>query len=560
MHQFYAKYIGPLPHKFTTLYSKIIPYQDLTKAHRELQHLCQQSYEQEKNGCEQVKNTFLGGMRDGESWGLRKWLSKNGGALKTCSDLELIFQAVQKMDRDESNTIILAKRIRPIASDALTKLRKLVPQAYQEISTAHPYLPFFHRLESALSSLATYDPEDDDVIIIEDIDEIKPKPKPKPKNKQTIPNNINNTKTTNVSDRSLPNINSRKRDRTEFADNGGSMSNRLPEEIKRVQRTSNNGNSIYDILHSRQPVGNGFTNNNFDLNLSSIQSNGYNNFTMNSNTNGTSHSHDQNIFPQDSAASDDDFCEIVCVKKGDSQTSDVYHSTAAATGESSEDVGVGGQNSVPANFSTNPSSSVSSVVKEENHYQGDTNMADQLDILASRFCGEVQTNRYELFWNNNPNFACILGWFSALLRDERSIHMIDPVESTKYPDYTDIIINPLCFRDIYNSIIYSYNSGVSSNANNVNGGSSIRSYLSPAFLNDTNLSWDMWDGLDLLQALDLVLLNYLAYFGRKNNTYRNGVVEMRESFWSDIVTKVGARNQDQIPKKRSETSSFVTFK
>lgn len=117
-------------------------------------------------------------MRDGESWGLRRWLSQHGGALKICNDLELIYGALKQksssMNNDKRNDkyfpvlVKLAERIRPKAQQALDRLRNDVPTAYQQISSAHPYLPFFHRLESALRSLTNFDPEEDDVICLDD--------------------------------------------------------------------------------------------------------------------------------------------------------------------------------------------------------------------------------------------------------------------------------------------------------------------------------------------------------------------------------------------------------
>jgi hypothetical protein len=129
-------------------------------------------------GCEHVKNTFLGGMRENESWGLRKWLSKHGGAGAICNDLEEVLRTVKALKKSEKTTIKLAELLRPIAMQAHDRLKKDVPAAYQEQSTAHPYLPFFHRLEACLKQMANYDPEDDDVICLDsddDEEEVKKK-------------------------------------------------------------------------------------------------------------------------------------------------------------------------------------------------------------------------------------------------------------------------------------------------------------------------------------------------------------------------------------------------
>ena len=74
--------------------------------------------------------------------------------------------------RDSPRTVRLGKIVRKITTYALKRLHEDIPKAYQEVSSAHPYLPFFHRLESVLQGLSWFDPEDDDVICL-DSDEIE---------------------------------------------------------------------------------------------------------------------------------------------------------------------------------------------------------------------------------------------------------------------------------------------------------------------------------------------------------------------------------------------------
>ena len=171
--QFYNTYISPLPERFYRKNIRIMDKKVLDDAVQGIQKLCKDARGVELQGCEVMKNTFLGGMKDGESWGLRKWLSKNGGALHICNDCECILNACQKLDRNENSTSKLAELLRPLAKHALTRLKADVPSSYQEVSTAHPYLPFFHRLESTLKGMSSFDPEDDDVICIDDDDEIE---------------------------------------------------------------------------------------------------------------------------------------------------------------------------------------------------------------------------------------------------------------------------------------------------------------------------------------------------------------------------------------------------
>lgn len=169
--QFLATYIEPLPHKFLSKVEHIMETRQLEGALIGLQSLVGDAKKVQLQGCESVKNTFLGGMKDGESWGLRKWLSRNGNALKSCTELECILGAVKQLDRQAANTQRLTSLLRPMAQIVLERLKTDIPVSYQEVSAAHPYLPFFHRLEAALRGMATYDPTEDDVICIDDSDD-----------------------------------------------------------------------------------------------------------------------------------------------------------------------------------------------------------------------------------------------------------------------------------------------------------------------------------------------------------------------------------------------------
>lgn len=173
-HQFFVRFVAPLPGKFERKCDYLMAREHLLAAKVQLDHLVKDAQQAIPQGCEHVKNTFLGGMRENESWGLRKWLSKHGGAGSICNDLEEVLRTVKGLKREEKTTIKLAEQLRPIASQAHDRLKKDVPQAYQEQSSAHPYLPFFHRLEACLKQMATYDPEDDDVICLDsDDDEVE---------------------------------------------------------------------------------------------------------------------------------------------------------------------------------------------------------------------------------------------------------------------------------------------------------------------------------------------------------------------------------------------------
>ena len=175
--QFHITYVAPLPQRFERHNESIMAGTHLRTARTTLEGLVREANGAIPQGCDHVKNTFLGGMRENQSWGLRKWLSKHGGAGSICNDLEEVMRHVKGLNKEEDTTKRLAGMLRPIAKQAHDRLKKDVPAAYQEQSSAHPYLPFFHRLEACLKQMATYDPEEDDVICLDDSededDEIK---------------------------------------------------------------------------------------------------------------------------------------------------------------------------------------------------------------------------------------------------------------------------------------------------------------------------------------------------------------------------------------------------
>mmetsp|Transcript_28770 Transcript_28770/g.44186 ORF Transcript_28770/g.44186 Transcript_28770/m.44186 type:complete len:425 (+) Transcript_28770:50-1324(+) len=183
--QFYAEYIHPLPAQFFARNRHTMEISVLNAATDEIRKLCGDAKRAQYQGYEGMKSNFLGGMKDGESWGLRKWLSRHGAGLTICTEIELICRAARNLNRESAQTKLLAERLRPMSSQSYERLKNDVPIAYQAVSTAHPYLPFFHRLESALKNLMEFDPDDDDVIIIEDeeVENLK-KAAPPPRNRK----------------------------------------------------------------------------------------------------------------------------------------------------------------------------------------------------------------------------------------------------------------------------------------------------------------------------------------------------------------------------------------
>lgn len=171
--KFYSKYFLPLHKRFYEKNYGTMPTDHLKNASEAIKSLLAETKKNESLGYDQMKITFLGGMREGQSWGLRNWLSKYGSALQICNELEMILVALQKLDQSSKLTINLAAQIRKEASVTRARLLEDVPMPYQQYSSAHPFLPFFHRLDAALKGLAEFDPEDDDVVILDDDEQEK---------------------------------------------------------------------------------------------------------------------------------------------------------------------------------------------------------------------------------------------------------------------------------------------------------------------------------------------------------------------------------------------------
>eukprot|EP00429_Kryptoperidinium_foliaceum_P000855 CAMPEP_0176020378 /NCGR_PEP_ID=MMETSP0120_2-20121206/9869_1 /TAXON_ID=160619 /ORGANISM="Kryptoperidinium foliaceum, Strain CCMP 1326" /LENGTH=719 /DNA_ID=CAMNT_0017353471 /DNA_START=179 /DNA_END=2338 /DNA_ORIENTATION=+ len=478
--QFYNTYIANLPERFYHKNRKTMNPQDLDAAVKELQTLCANARGAERQGCDVMKNTFLGGMKDGESWGLRKWLSKHGGALMICNDSECILNSCQKLDRSLDSTRKLGERLRPIAKHALTKLKTEVPSSYQEHSTAHPYLPFFHRLEAALKGMSNFDPEDDDVICIDDddeVEELKAKPPPPKKEKK----------------KEAPKSSKRK--------NGVAAA---PPAAKRSKAAVGDHESIIELLENT-PKSKRAT-----LDIEATDDAAYMQELL-------------KTFDDDAAGSDlfggnPDF-DSIALPSGDSKKSSL-------------------------------------------------DLAYGIDRLANLFDSNQQSIvrpgnvGIKVFWDEPRMYASALRIFARILRDQDATMHVEPINQAEFndPPYAGVIRNPLCLRDIYTALIEEYDETsqqISSNSGR----------LQPEGLK----SWNMWHGYDLLQALDLVLLNSLAYGkaaeeGRSNE--RSLTNKLRKTLWADIKeivdTNLPSSDQEEkrrcMPTRRGESSGFVILK
>jgi hypothetical protein len=132
-----------------------------------------------------------------------------------------------------------------------------------------------------------------------------------------------------------------------------------------------------------------------------------------------------------------------------------------------------------------------------------------------------------------------------------------------YGQYNSIIKHPLCFQDIVASLI-------PENFSNLDFNTGRMGQLQPKGLK----FWNMWSGQDLLQAIDLVLLNSLAYGKIMDDDGENGrsiqrseTNRLRKALWNGIqeilLQHVGDNKELQKqyqPTRRGDTSGFVIHK
>ena len=443
-----------------------MPMKELTAAYKGLESLLLDVKKMEMAGkYEAMKNAFLGGMRDGESWGLRKWLSKNGGALHICNDAELIWYGIRDK-KEDTMVVVLAKILRPIAKLSFDRLKGDVPKAYQEVSSAHPYLPFFHRLESALKGLSEFDPEDDEVICLDDSD-----------------------------------------DEEDVKPAAADSSNASAASLSDIFRDTNVDSDIDDDV----AVGN--------LKADPDIFNSQGSFDFDTNTNQSSSWR----------------CSLCTFQNHSSKTKCDMCDIDKFTGTESDN--------------TSGASSLSEGL-EGNSQQ----LAELIDSIAcaleeGREPRPLEFINHSDFWSNPAsNYVFVLRLFRDMILSDSSQYLLDPIAlSENIQDdlqrYYSLIKNPLGFRDIVVAL------AKNSSDNN------------PGQLDTSSLKkWNMFEGKWLIQAVDLVLLNTLAFIGKETSPLRKQILALRKAFWKQIRNVGITETSKNMPPRRTENSDFLLYR
>lgn len=547
--QFYISYVEPLPQSFQRTNQFKMDHKSLNEAVEDLQKLLQDSKRSVQLGCEAVKSNFLGGMKEGKSWGLRKWLSKHGDALRVCTDLECILHACQKLSKDEDTTRRLAELLRPLAKRVLDRLRSDIPVSYQQHSTAHPYLPFFHRLEAALRSVSNFDPDDDDVICLDSddddevvVEEVKSSSKMMgtsavQRNPSPIKKRKRHESAVEIDDEPEPKIQREKERQKKF-----------PQNYIGYEDNSSSGESdsedIIQIIDLAAET-NDFTSGEWTCASCSMM-----NAAMCTNCL--------------ACGQERELAQIPAMDDFGLQS----RSNSPASFCSSNLLSMNDYNSCDENIKVSKREPLWPVPRDSLTSQQLTanNIADTLDRLSDIFEQHQQSSfrpqhvRCSSFWDD-ARYASAVRLFGQVLRRNEAVSFLDPVDEDSLiragnTPYSHIIKHPLCFRDIATALL-----GKDLRISRGNSGLLPVHGLS---------SWNMWDGSHLLQAIDLVFLNALAYekaTDQGKSNHRSLTNKLRKDYWTGVHECVGKhvmqdseRRKRCCPTRRSESSGFVVYK
>jgi len=161
--QVWACYICPLPKGFQWKNQNRMDPESLMSAVEGLEVLRKASENSVDTTVDAVVESFVGGTFEGGSWGLRKWLVDHGNALAVCTEIECIMRACSQLGKHLESTQNLANLLRPMAQQSLSALKDEIPSSYQQAGS----IPFFRRMELALSEVAHFEPGSWDGEVVE---------------------------------------------------------------------------------------------------------------------------------------------------------------------------------------------------------------------------------------------------------------------------------------------------------------------------------------------------------------------------------------------------------
>lgn len=197
--------------------------------------------------------------------------------------------------------------------------------------------------------------------------------------------------------------------------------------------------------------------------------------------------------------------------------------------------------------------------------------ARELECLAEHIAGggslpQQAQQHTDTFWAMADTFPQILLLFRSILQHPTSYRFLEPVNETQLfmmgsPEYTSIVKHPLCFHEIVTAL---------SRSEDAVKCPYLSMRLSNGRLAVANMGelvhWNMWNGLHLIEAIDLVLLNSLAYNGNLENSrqLQDETESLRNLLWEGVNGMLKRlqphRRRDHLPQRRSVDSGFVVVR
>ena len=562
--QFWQQFVSILPDKFLRKNQRLMDASTLNTAVKGLETLRQDAKNSASTSCEAVKNSFLGGMKEGESWGLRKWLSRHGNALAVCTDLECILKACKSLDKNLESTKKLAALLRPLAKKTLTKLKNDVPASYQERSSAHPYLPFFHRLEAALRDVSQFDPEDDGVICLDDSDDDDvvevvqpppPPPKPRARKRKKAAEAAKPAKK-KPPPAAAPKPKARRKQApivAEFLDDDGSSSG---EEVEVDE---------FEVIADTSP-----------WRCKSCKAQCGGSFSQCPTCGEQKDDSDKMLENLLNGMDGDDELAQHIIDMNDSDMVDPFHAEEEVPPPPPPK-----KRQKKAGKAAKPEDRTSHrwpIPASDQDFHAATDMAatvaQKLSLLAVSFRNNEQHSFLPsrltsgAFWTGD-RYADALDLFAQILRKPEAAHFMElpndaALAMVDLPiPYEHYIKQPLSFCDIalalFHSIDFPYN-----DPQGYKEGRLLKTRL------------NMWRGVDLLEAIDLVLLNSLAYNKLANEgrtKHRARTNALRKLLWDELKQiieqhfvdegapeDVKKRRKQITPTRKSETSGHVVYR
>jgi hypothetical protein len=202
-------------------------------------------------------------------------------------------------------------------------------------------------------------------------------------------------------------------------------------------------------------------------------------------------------------------------------------------------------------------------------------IANNLERIATMFDQDQQASIRTIhipdgsFWDGE-RYGSALRLFAQIIRSPESYHFLECVDDDQLhqagnsPLFSHVIKHPLSLRQIARSLLGDEMQQSSPGDN----ASHHHATGEDGYLKVRGLSkWNMWIGKDLLQAIDLVFLNSLAYGNALNqgrSPHRSSTNQLRKKFWngiSEILDNIDSEHRKQsMPTRRAEKSGFIVYK